>query len=167
METVDFVNEQYLKEKYNYELNIKEVNYIEMDGYLKENYGGVNSTIDCLEKSYIASMQYNVINSIKGMLINIKSDELVFHVWSLQNSFKTKIYYEEMVDTSAFFSMDEMLYVVFEERTRSVFTFSNLLFLKLNEFVGITEYEKENDDLLISHLFLCESFLKKFWIANK
>lgn len=145
-------NRDPLLKKYKHKIIPGEKNVDELIKYLKNKVDIVEISTTELVKSILQFITYNVVHCIRNKQPKLSEDELNFVAYKLIRNDKGNSYYQyDYVHING--QEDDLIFVVFETRTGSIYSNSNKLQLELFVEQGVSQYDYENETLvLISYL---------------
>jgi len=127
--------------------------------FLKGKVDIVETEITKLTKSIFKHIIQNVVHGNQNKE-NSTSNELDFIVYEVVKNNRSNSYYQSYIP-KVDHSENVTIYVVFEKKTRGIYTNSNILFLELSIERGVSQYDYDNDtDLFKGYLFYLDSYSK-------
>lgn len=152
-------NSDYLINKYKFKITPGEKTVEELILFLKGKVDITETVITELTQSILEHVKYNVIHGIRNQ-DNLSADDLNFNVFKLLKNEKSNSYYQYYVPNIANYN-DNTIYIVFEKKTRSIYTNNNKLLLELFIERGISQYDYDNNtNLLSAYLFHLDTYSK-------
>lgn len=154
-----------LMKKYKHKITPGEKSVEELIDFLKGKVDIVETATTELDQSFY---EYYIIgNVVRGTNENLIANELNFIIYKVLKNNRSNPYYQCYVPNirnpenpeNLKNPEDAPIYVVFEKRTRRIYTNSNRLRLELYIERGVSQYDYDNDtDLLHSYLFYLHSY---------
>ena len=127
--------------------------------FLKGKVDIVETEITELTKSIFKHIIHNAVHGNQNQK-NLTANELNFIVYKVLKNNRSNSYYQSYIP-KVDHSEDVTIYVVFEKKTRGIYTNSNILFLELSIERGVSQYDYDNDtDLFKGYLFYLDSYSK-------
>lgn len=146
-------NRDPLLKKYKHKIIPGEKNVEELIDYLKHKVDIVEIATTELIKFILQHIIYNVVHCIRNQQLNLTAEELNFVAYKLIKNDKSNSYYQYDYVHIDDEQEDDLIFVVFEARTGSIYSNSNKLQLELFVEQGVSQYDYDNETLmLVSYL---------------
>ncbi|MCL6479491.1 MAG: hypothetical protein K6T65_13985 [Peptococcaceae bacterium] len=138
--------------KYKHKIIPGEKNVDELIEYLKRKVDIVEISATELVNPILQFITYNVVHCIRNKQLKLTADELNFIAYKLIRNDKSTSYYQnDYVHVGE--QEDDIIFVVLETKTGSIYSNSNKLQLELFVEQGVSQYDYDNETLmLVSYL---------------
>lgn len=152
-------NSNYVLMKNEHKITPGEKSVENLIDFLKGKVDIVETEITELTKSIFKHIIHNAVHGNQNQK-NLTANELNFIVYKVLKNNRSNSYYQSYIP-KVDHSEDVTIYVVFEKKTRGIYTNSNILFLELSIERGVSQYDYDNDtDLFKGYLFYLDSYSK-------